>query len=329
MMFDYQQLEALRIVEREGSIEGAARALGVSPSAISQRIKKLEIFIGASVLDRQKPVVLNDVGKDLCRHTKNVQGQEQTMIENYKSEFLKMKIGNRPVKIIVNDDSLSSWFKSVMILEAQKPKSHIFELVIADQDYSIDQMKSGTAQAAISNEQKAVSGFRSVFAGTHLYKAAARPEFVEKHFSDGVTLENIRAAPSLRYSFQDDLQRQWIKQVFGQEIEPVSHMLPSSSFFVDACLMGLGWGMNPSAMVDELIASGELVELIPEQILRKPLFWHYSRLLSDPLKGLTESVLAASKNELCQKDPPVMKLSASNDTHDDNLKYRRNKDGKQ
>jgi len=41
-MLDYTSLSAVATVIREGSFERAARALNVTPSAISQRIKQLE-----------------------------------------------------------------------------------------------------------------------------------------------------------------------------------------------------------------------------------------------------------------------------------------------
>jgi len=52
-MFDYAHLEALLAVEREGTFEGAARFLGITASAVSQRVKLLEERIGAVVINRQ------------------------------------------------------------------------------------------------------------------------------------------------------------------------------------------------------------------------------------------------------------------------------------
>ena len=71
-MLDYAHLQALLAVEREKSFEGAARALGVTSSAISQRIKLLEERIGAVALNRQTPVTTTEVGATLCRHAEKV-----------------------------------------------------------------------------------------------------------------------------------------------------------------------------------------------------------------------------------------------------------------
>lgn len=60
------QVKSLAHVVREGSISGAARRLGVSQSAVSQHIAKLETHVGAQVLIRHRDgVVLTPVGQEL------------------------------------------------------------------------------------------------------------------------------------------------------------------------------------------------------------------------------------------------------------------------
>ena len=134
----------------------------------------------------------------------------------------------------------------------------------------------------------------------HVYRASASPEFVKKYFPDGVTLDSLKRAPALRYSAQDDLQQQWIKQNFNKTIIHDTYILPSSNGFVDACLGNIAWGMNPSQMVDKYIKSGKLVELIPEKPLNKPLYWHCSRMVAEPLKQFTQHVIDAAEKHLDQ-----------------------------
>ena len=54
-MFDRAQLQALSAVLTTGSFEAAARALRVTPSAISQRIRALEEQAGAVLVLRGQP----------------------------------------------------------------------------------------------------------------------------------------------------------------------------------------------------------------------------------------------------------------------------------
>ena len=49
-MLDYALIDAVAAVLREGSFERAARALGVTPSAVSQPVKLIEERMGTALL---------------------------------------------------------------------------------------------------------------------------------------------------------------------------------------------------------------------------------------------------------------------------------------
>ena len=65
-----------------------------------------------------------------------------------------------------------------------------------------------------------------------------------------------------------------------------------------ACVAGVGWGMNPAALVDARLREGSLVELVPGVDLRVPLYWHHVRLKIPMLDRLTEAVVAAARDGL-------------------------------
>ena len=70
-MFDYPSLEALRAVDKEGTYGRAAQVLGITRSAISQKISHLENRWGTTITSR-KPVSTTKHGKRLCRHVDQV-----------------------------------------------------------------------------------------------------------------------------------------------------------------------------------------------------------------------------------------------------------------
>lgn len=68
-MIDLQALRSLAAVERHGSVVAAADALGFSPSAVSQQIKKLERQSRSALLERQgRGVLLTERGRALVEH---------------------------------------------------------------------------------------------------------------------------------------------------------------------------------------------------------------------------------------------------------------------
>ena len=63
MDLDLAQLRALDATVRGGTLEAAARALHVTPSAISQRLRALEAATGRILLARTKPVQVTESGQ--------------------------------------------------------------------------------------------------------------------------------------------------------------------------------------------------------------------------------------------------------------------------
>ena len=78
-MLDYFSLAALAAVVREGSFERAARALHVTPSAVSQRIRLLEERVGCALVVRGQPCQSTETGRRLCQHMDRVRLLEQEL----------------------------------------------------------------------------------------------------------------------------------------------------------------------------------------------------------------------------------------------------------
>ena len=107
-MLDYASLSALAAVVREGSFERAARALHVTPSAVSQRVRLLEERAGCALVVRGQPCHATDTGRRLCQHVDRVHLLEQELRENLPG-FAPEGAARVPLPIAVNADSLATW----------------------------------------------------------------------------------------------------------------------------------------------------------------------------------------------------------------------------
>ncbi len=291
MQFDPHHLAALAAVLRYGSFEAAAADLHVTPSAISQRIKALEDRIGCALILRGNPCTGTPRGLRLAKHAEDIKGLESLLARELA---LKTTPGPVQLKIAANADSLATWFVSAI---AAVPDV-LFDLMIDDQDHSADWLKRGAVSAAVTSQEKPVPGCDARPLGALRYIATASPAFVERWFADGVTAKTLSRAPCLTFNAKDMLQRKWIDETFGVRISPPTHLIPSSHAFVDAARNGLGWGMNPEAMVRGPIKNGRLVPLIADATLDVPLFWQVSRIMAPALEPLTKAVMAATAKGL-------------------------------
>lgn len=291
-MLDYALLAALAAVVRTGSFERAAQQLHVTPSAVSQRVKLLEERLGTILVVRGSPCAGTPAGLRLCQHVEQVALLESEL----RGAFPDIRAAGPPVtlRIAVNADSLATWFVAAMA----ETRDCLFDLVLDDQEHSADWLRRGEVLAAVTAGAKPVQGCDSTPLGALRYIATASPGFVRRHFSGGLDAESLARAPRLTFNSKDRLQAQWTGQVFGREIPSPSHWLPSSQAFVDAALAGLGWGMNPEALVAGHLRDGRLVALVPDQPMDVPLFWQRSRIASRTLADITRAVLDAARATL-------------------------------
>ncbi len=295
-MLDYAALSALAAVIREGSFDRAALALHVSPSAVSQRIRLLEERVGCALVVRGQPCVATDTGRRLCRHVDHVRLLEQEL-QGTLPALAPEGVTRVALPIAVNADSLATWFAPALAAYAADAPV-LVELAVDDQDHTGEWLRSGAVLAAVTGSARPAAGCNSLPLGAMRYVAAASPGFVSRHFADAVGAGSLALAPSLVFNAKDDLQARWVRRLCHRPVDLPRHTLPSPQAFVTAALAGMGWGLQPLALIAGPLRDGSLVELVPGSPLDVPLYWQHARAATQWLDGLSRAVLAAASREL-------------------------------
>src|ERR1700730_11553788 len=294
-MLDYSSLAAVATIVREGSFERAARTLNVTPSAISQRVKQLEERLGCVLVVRGQPCRATETGRLLCRHVEQVGMLEQDLRTALPRVAPEGTDARRPtLRVAVNADSLGTWFIDAMTSFLGTDHA-LLDIALDDQEHTLDWLRSGEVQAAVTANSRPVQGCNSVALGKMRYVAVASPEFVQRYFPRGVTAAALAEAPSLNFDRKARLQAQWIRGACRREVDVPVHWLPSIQAFVDAGLAGIGWGVNPLPLLQAQLRDGTLVELVPGRILSVPLFWQHTRLQMPMLARLTRAVVSTAR----------------------------------
>ncbi len=295
-MLDYPSLAALAAVIREGSFERAARALHVTPSAVSQRIRLLEERVGSALVVRGQPCTPTEAGRRLCRHVERVQLLEHDL----QAELPVLAddgVTRVSIPVAVNADSLATWFAPTLAAWAATAPV-LVEVTVDDESHTAQWLRSGAVLAAVTASTQPAPGCLVQALGSIRYRAAASPDFVARHFGGGVDARSLALAPSLVFSRKDELQARWVRRRCRRDVELPRHTLPSPEAFVAAALAGMGWGMHPQALIQPQLASGALVELVPRSPLDVPLLWQQSRAAASLLEGLTRAVVAGARRAL-------------------------------
>jgi len=295
-MLDYSALSALAAVIREGSFERAALALHVTPSAVSQRIRLLEERVGCALVVRAQPCRATETGRRLCQHVDRVRLLEQEL-QGTLPALAPEGIARVALPIAVNADSLATWFAPALAAFAADA-AVLVEVAVDDQDHTTEWLRSGAVLAAVTGTARAATGCNSRPLGAMRYIAAASPAFVARHFASGVGAGSLAQAPSLVFNTKDELQARWVRRLCHRHVDLPRHTLPSPQAFVVAATGGMGWGLQPQALIEAHLADGSLVEMAPGTPLDVPLYWQHARAASEWLDGLTRRVLAAAGRAL-------------------------------
>ena len=274
---DTVQLATFQAVIAEGSFEAAARALHVTPSAISQRIKALEQTVGQVLVRRAKPCAPTTAGEALVRLAAQIALLEREALDTARGALA----GDRfRIPVVVNADSLHTWF-----LPALAGLPMLFDLHQDDQEYTAELLRAGTAMAAVTAADVAVQGCRVEPLGAMRYLAVA------------VTSGDFATMTMVVLNRKDLLQHRFLAAL-GLDVDPPIHYIPAAAAFVDAIRLGLGWGLVPEQIARADIAAGVYTELTPGRHLDVPLYWQYWRLESSYLAALTSAVHAAAATAL-------------------------------
>lgn len=301
-MLDYPALEAVAAVIREGSFERAAAALGVTPSAVSQRVRGLEDRLGVLLVIRGAPCRPTPAGSTVCAHVAAVALLENDALGQLPPLALSQSsaaAASTVIRVAVNADSLGAWFPEVVagFAAAVGPRVRL-DLVVDAEQHTAERLRAGEVLAAVTAEPAPAPGCRTRPLGALSYVAAASGDFAARRFPNGVTKEALAVAPTLRFDRRDDLQLRWARETFGATELAASHYAPTTQAFVDLALLGVGWAMNPIQLVQAHLSSGRLVDLAPGRRLDVPLYWQHVRLGSTLLERLTQEAMAVARRSL-------------------------------
>jgi LysR family transcriptional regulator (chromosome initiation inhibitor) len=303
MRWDSRQLEALSAVVTEGSFDAAARALHVTPSAVSQRIRALENAAGSVLVRRARPVVATTSGQALLRLARQTEllGAEVAAELGAEADGASpagaedaVPAGLVTVPLAVSADSLATW-----VLPALAQVDGVtFDLHRADDSRTADLLREGVVMAAVTSQTAQVQGCRSTPLGIMRYRPACTRTFAARWFPHGPTPEALEAAPVVVFDRTDDLQDRYLRER-APGARPPRHHVPSTVEYEETIRLGLGWGMlleRPA--LGGLPAAAGITPLEADTVVDIPLYLQQWKLRSAVLDRVTAALRKEATREL-------------------------------
>ena len=290
MKIDPRRSSAFTAAVDTGSLEGAADQLGITSSAVSQRISALEQEFGTPLLVRSRPCRPTIPGMRLLQYLRR-----SLLLE---SEFLAemgMDAGPARVALAVNNDTLATWLLPVLapILAAE---GLLAEFVLDNQGHTFTLLEEGRVLACISGKAQPMHGCTATPLGLMRYRMVASADFARRCFPDGLEREAARVAPVVVFDRKDSLQSAFLLEHLGlPEGSYPCHYVPASDPYVQAIRLGFGYGMLPLEQCQHLLDAGELVDLAPRFPVDVALYWHAWRIQPQRVERMGAALVAAAQ----------------------------------
>lgn len=316
MNFDH--VKALAAVVDEGTVEGGAFVVGVTPSAMSQRIRTLESRLGQVLIRRTNPITVTEAGEAVLKYAREIELLESETMDRLHDIDAPDGIGvdgsgprgrrrREPtvVRIGVNADSLSTWFRPIF-REVAGWDDIVLRTEVADQGKALPLLTSGEVLGTITSAGAGGYGTRVEELGTMRYVAVATRELLAKYGTDASidrgcaptgsrnpgAEADLASLPMVNFGRDDDLQLDLLRHAGIQAIPPMS-VVPSSWEFAAAVEAGVGWGLIPIMQLESM--SRDLVPITAEPNVDVPLYWHRWTLASEKLDRLTDALHRAAE----------------------------------
>jgi len=252
-----EALGLIDAVHRKGSMAAAARELGVVPSALTYRIRRVEDALDVLLFDRSsRQAKLTEAGKELLREGNRVLNELDAIANRVK----RVATGWEP-QLTLSVDSIISRSTIMELCEAFFALRPPTRLKLREEALSgtLQALTSGQADLAIgvTLEPGTSQDLHSKVLGNTRFVYAVAPHHALAQAAEPITDSMMRAHRVVAVA--DSVQRgsgMTIGLLGGQDVFTVPGMLAK----LDAQMRGLGAGFLPEYLARPYIDAGRLVE---------------------------------------------------------------------
>jgi DNA-binding transcriptional LysR family regulator len=275
-------LDSFEAISRLGTAHAAAKELGVSQTAITQRIKALEEGMGVTLFLRsRKGMVITEEGKALLQYQKNIVEAEGTLIAQitgeHRSEISLTLIGpTSTISSRVADNCLPLYAKFPFL-----------KLNLQSEDHKdlVQIIKRGEADLAIINPQFVPNEFHSKLLKPEKYLLVATSKWKGRDLKDILTTERI-----IDFYKEDNTTINYLKKFQFDSLSKLNRLyVNENATLVKFLIHGIGIGTLTESIAKSYLEDGSLIKLNRGQVLEDSLalVW-YSR--SKQLKYFEEII---------------------------------------
>jgi DNA-binding transcriptional LysR family regulator len=256
------ELTAFVTIAEQRSFSGAARMLGVSPSALSHTVRNLEAKLGVRLFNRTtRSVALTEAGERLLGRVRPAMADLEDAVNDVATA------SNRPtgsIRISASESGARPLIRHVLPgFVARYPDIRV-EFVVDSR--LVDIVAAGLDAGVRVHEDVPRDMIAIRFGPDMRYCAVASPEYLARHAPPRAP-RDLEQHQCIRFRFESGALFRWDLTHRGKSASidvdgPLT--LSNLNLMVDAALAGIGVAWVPESLVAEHVAAQRLVYLLPE-----------------------------------------------------------------
>jgi DNA-binding transcriptional LysR family regulator len=279
MILNNTNLQAFYELSKTHNFTIAAKKLGITQSAFSQRIANLESELETNLVIRSKKgVIINDTGLKLIRHCEQVIGLETSFLNEFKSD--------NELKGIIRIAGFSSVMRSLVIPALSHILNKNSKVTIATHTLELDQLyellKSSQVDFIVTNKVLNKDNLKSHFLG---YEENVLAQNKKSKQEENIYLDHDERDFTTEAYFKlskkkppTNIRKRYLDDVYG---------------LIDGIKLDLGKAVVPKHIIQN---SKDIQILNPRTVLKVPVYLvyfdnpYYSELQKQVIESISQKV---------------------------------------
>ncbi|MGL1930690.1 MAG: LysR family transcriptional regulator [Desulfotalea sp.] len=302
---DFNRLKVFYYIYRQKSLTSASKCLNISPSAISQQLKKLEEELNITLFTRiHKKLIPTQEAKTLYKSI-------EPFINNLKINIREFEMGKEKPSGTIRLGSATEFGKFYlpkMIASFQKQYPNVrFELYLSNSDQILAELKAGNLNFAIMDVYHSKHGIidKLVFNAEPVvderFLLACSTEYFQENIKGKIDFAELRDKKYIAYDENYRNLRTWFSHHYGKQISKIttSLVVDNVQAVVTGVESGLGLGVVTCHSISDAVARGTV------QVIKTGKEDFVNRIsivqLQDKMPSLTEKKLIKHIRACCDK----------------------------
>lgn len=253
---DLSKIRVLAEVARAESVGKAARALRVTPSAVSQNVKAVERSLGKQLFLRVgKRMKATELAKRIVEQSDRFFGELSTLLEGGVAGE-EVRVGAPPLfgsSVLL--DHLTSFF-------AARPRARIL-LHLLDTQRLLDDLVDAKLDCAFVDDGPHVKKYRELVFRSYWSERlvlCCATSFHKRHLARGISPKALGGLPHVPYHRGEEAIYKWYRHHFGKVPKfPFVFSVDHPQGVLGAVVKGWGVGVVPRSLLDGPLARREVV----------------------------------------------------------------------